>query len=379
MLTMTNFTGVTSITSVGSTATAEFDKVQAIPAVNLNATSSNVYVNMAPGVVSGLADSVSINLNTVATSASNSVQINGVEKFNVALAGAVGGTEPNGTTFRTTLISGDLESVTVTGSSAGRLAATFSGATLGTETGVFDASATTGGVDPPSSFRPHHQPRRGAGAPFQQVDTRRLWHSSEMQFCHGAHFVFAALILAGERPEVESRSSAAHGGDVGKARGLERCLQHLLGKAAAVGHVEVARGHCRAVTIEDVEWRNGPSGRDVGRLGKFILRNERCHRLQVRAGDHNKALIVQHPMEFSQGDRHLVRIEVLNVVAGEDRIDRAAFYRRHVGHRANDVRFDAGIDVEPQLGPFRRSKAARGPIPTLWPAAYVEEGWHRST
>lgn len=146
-LTMTNFTGVNTITSVGSTAALTFDKVQDIPAVALNATSSDVTVNMAPGTVVGLADTVNLTLNTVATSASNTVTLNGVEKVNVSAVGAVGGSSANGTDFRTAIVSSELESITVTGSAAARLAASFVGASLNAEVAVFDASTATGAIN----------------------------------------------------------------------------------------------------------------------------------------------------------------------------------------------------------------------------------------
>lgn len=146
-LTMTNFTGVTSIASIGSTNAVIFDNVQAIPAVKLSATSKSVTVNMAPAAVAGLADAVSLGLSTVATSDNNIVLLNGFEKVNVSLTGTVGGTSSTGAKYRTTIQSSELENVTVTGSSSARLAATFSGASLANETGVFDASAATGAID----------------------------------------------------------------------------------------------------------------------------------------------------------------------------------------------------------------------------------------
>jgi Ca2+-binding RTX toxin-like protein len=146
-LNMTNFTGVTSVTSVGSVAPVTFDNVRSVPAVNLNATSQNVTVTMAPIAVIGLADVVTLGLSTVASTANNTVSLNGFEAVNVELNGVVGATPSTGTAFRTTITSNTLENVTVTGSSAARLAATFTGASLGTEVGVFDASAASGGVN----------------------------------------------------------------------------------------------------------------------------------------------------------------------------------------------------------------------------------------
>ena len=45
-------------------------------------------------------------------------------------------------------------------------------------------------------------------------------------------------------------------------------------------------------------------------------------------------------------------LQVLEIVRRPDRIDRAACDRAHIGHRADDVRSDGRIQVEPDLAPF---------------------------
>jgi hypothetical protein len=44
--------------------------------------------------------------------------------------------------------------------------------------------------------------------------------------------------------------------------------------------------------------------------------------LQIGAGHHHKAIGPEHPLELGQGDRYFVRVEMLDVVAGKQGIDR---------------------------------------------------------
>ena len=108
---------------------------------------------------------------------------------------------------------------------------------------------------------------------------------------------------------------AGHAGHHLEACGLQSGGQDSLGKATAVGHVEVATRHRRTVAVENVKWRDGPGRGDIGRLREFVLGNQGADGLQVWAGDDCKAVIRQDAQELSESNRHLMRVQVLNVKA----------------------------------------------------------------
>ena len=68
-----------------------------------------------------------------------------------------------------------------------------------------------------------------------------------------------------------------------------------------------------------------------------------------------------------------MRVQVLDVVRGEDGIDRAGSNFRHIGHGAGDVRRDGGIDVQPDFAPSVGVEAAGGLCLALGAAADVED------
>ncbi len=78
-------------------------------------------------------------------------------------------------------------------------------------------------------------------------------------------------------------------------------------------------------------------------------------------------------------NRYFMRIEVLDVVAGEDGIDTCIRHRRHVGHRAGDVGIDRVVDVEEQFGPDVGVETARCPVLALGAATDMQEGFLDST
>lgn len=106
-------------------------------------TSKNITVTSAAKAL-GPADSSSITLNGVGTSASGTtITSDGVETFNVTLTGAASGSATYG---NVTLASTELETVTVTGDVGARLTVDLTGADNVDQVATFDASATTAGV-----------------------------------------------------------------------------------------------------------------------------------------------------------------------------------------------------------------------------------------
>ena len=192
-----------------------------------------------------------------------------------------------------------------------------------------------------------------------------------MELGQGAQCGLVTRRLARQRPEIEGLGPGQryHRLETGRAQGG---VEYLAREAAAVRHEQVAAHHRGAVPIEDVERRDRTRRRDIGRLGQLVLRHQRRDRLQVRAGDDGIAVVAQHAAELGQRERHLVRIEMLDVVAREHRIDRRRRHRRHVGHGAGDVGLHGRVDVEPDLGPVRGVEAGGGAVLALGAAADVE-------
>jgi len=71
-----------------------------------------------------------------------------------------------------------------------------------------------------------------------------------------------------------------------------------------------------------------------------------------------------------------MRVEVFDVVAGEDGIDRGIGHGGHVGHGADDVGGYAGVYVEAEFSPVGGVEALGGLVLALGAAADVEEGFH---
>ena len=68
-----------------------------------------------------------------------------------------------------------------------------------------------------------------------------------------------------------------------------------------------------------------------------------------------------------------MRVQVLDVVAGEDGIDRARSHGRHVGHGAGHIWRDRGVDVQTDFLPLVRVEATGGLGLALGAAADMEE------
>ena len=98
--------------------------------------------------------------------------------------------------------------------------------------------------------------------------------------------------------------------------------------------------------------------------------------MQVRTGDHHETVGLQHAPELGQRQQDLVRIKMLDVVAGKQRIDRCVGHRRHVEHGADNVRFGIRVDVEAQLSPFGGIESASGTVLVLGATADVQKSSH---
>ena len=145
---LSSFGGVTTVQSVGSTSAVTYSNVQVIPVVNLTGTSTNLTVGMTAATVAGLADAMTINLSTVANTASNIVTVNGIETITVDATGTSGvGTNPDLSARSTNIISDALRSLTVTGTGTAKIDATMSGATGTGTTGITATVIGSAGVD----------------------------------------------------------------------------------------------------------------------------------------------------------------------------------------------------------------------------------------
>ena len=71
-----------------------------------------------------------------------------------------------------------------------------------------------------------------------------------------------------------------------------------------------------------------------------------------------------------------MRVQMLNVVRGEDGIHRTRRNSRHIGHRADHIRLNGRIDVQTDFGPLWGIETLGGFVFALGAAADVEERFH---
>lgn len=116
-------------------------------------------------------------------------------------------------------------------------------------------------------------------------------------------------------------------------------------------HVQVALGHLRAVAVEHVKGRDGAGRRLIGHVQQPVLRDEFAHALQIWASQHEKARRLEYAQELGQRCGHIVNVQMLDVVAGVDCVDAGAAHGAHIGHRADEVGRDIGVDVKAQFAP----------------------------
>ena len=72
------------------------------------------------------------------------------------------------------------------------------------------------------------------------------------------------------------------------------------------------------MTVQNIQCRNRASGRLVQRRSQFPFGDMRANRLQIRACDQHHAIGLEDAYKLSQGHGHLMRVEMLDVVAGEN-------------------------------------------------------------
>jgi len=138
----TLMSGLTTVRATGGTAATTISNLSAQPNVELVSSSKNFTVSTITTIGTGTADTVSLTLNGAATTASTTVTYNGPETINVVATGATSGSSSK----TVTITDADLETINLTGTANVNLTATFSGASLSTQTGTFDASAAGGTV-----------------------------------------------------------------------------------------------------------------------------------------------------------------------------------------------------------------------------------------
>ena len=130
------------------------------------------------------------------------------------------------------------------------------------------------------------------------------------------------------------------------------------------------------MAVEDVQRSNGPSRRGVSSLGEFALSDQSADRLKVWASDHKKTIGLEHTQELGHCHRNFVWVQMLDIVAGINGIDRLGPHRRHVGHGANDIGLGRGVNVQPDFLPLGRVEATGRSVFALVAAADVEELFH---
>ena len=191
-----------------------------------------------------------------------------------------------------------------------------------------------------------------------------------------AQRVFAHCLARRHGPQVKVWRWAAAGGHAHKAGSLQGSDQHLLGKSTAVRHEQIAPRHGGAVAIQNIDGRNGAGRALVCGLRQFVLRYQLAHALQIGASDDHKAVCTDHSRELLQRQRHLVRVQVLDVVAGENCLHAGAGHRTHVGHGALHIGLHAGINIEAQLFPFGRIETGGSVRFVFGTAAHMQKGVH---
>jgi len=131
------FTGVTGVTSSGSTADVVFNGLKTIPTVNMTATSSNLTVGFATAVTTGTTDAATINVNGAAGTGAATLTINGVETLNVATSGSNTGSSAGALTITDDALS----TLNITGTATARVSAALVATASAAGTVTSDAGA----------------------------------------------------------------------------------------------------------------------------------------------------------------------------------------------------------------------------------------------
>jgi len=67
---------------------------------------------------------------------------------------------------------------------------------------------------------------------------------------------------------------------------------------------------------------------------------------------------------------------MLDIVAGEDSINRCICHGRHIQHGAHDIRLDVFVDIQAKFFPIRSIESTGGLLFPFGAATDVEEGFH---
>jgi hypothetical protein len=127
------------------------------------------------------------------------------------------------------------------------------------------------------------------------------------------------------------------------------------------------------MAVEDVERRDRPRRRDIGGLVELVLDDQFGDALQIGHSQKHDAAGLQHARELGQRHRHLVGIEMLDVVRRPDGVDRRRWDHGHREHRSHDIRLHVGIDVDPQLAPAFLAESRMQLVRVVRPAADVKD------
>ncbi len=95
----------------------------------------------------------------------------------------------------------------------------------------------------------------------------------------------------------------------------------------------------------------------ICRLVKLVLGNKPGNLLQIRQCNHQIAVVFQNAQKFAHRDRQFMRHKMLEIVAGKYGVYGSGCNILHVGHRADNVRLNGSLDIQPYFLPFFRIKA----------------------
>ena len=94
------------------------------------------------------------------------------------------------------------------------------------------------------------------------------------------------------------------------------------------------------------------------------------HLMQVGQSHYREVGRIEHPAHFLKGERHVVRMKMLDVVGRVHRVDRLVGHDTHVRGAGDEIWMHVRVDVQPNFLPFRTLEhqrqlaAASDPQPT---------------
>jgi len=210
--------------------------------------------------------------------------------------------------------------------------------------------------------------RRPGEAPLERRASAR-----EMLGSQGAQGGFGLLRPGGDHPERVGRRRPTPADDGDESRFAHGAHQAAQREATMVRHPQVAGGNRRAMAVEDIQRADRTCRGLIGRFHEFILGNQFGNGLQVRTGDDSEPLRTEDAVELLERYRDFMRVEMLDVVRGIERVHAGIGNQAHVGDGADDVGLHRPVDVEPAFLPGGRVEAGRGPVLPLPAATYMQE------